>query len=101
MAPCMLRSACGLLLALRVVSADSALVEWSANRKLTRSDFKSTAPLPRGIAALSFVAIETSWACEDGTFDSQIRAVFDPGRSGWRSAISNVLDASNARPSLT
>jgi Bacterial protein of unknown function (DUF922) len=90
---------CGLLLAVPIVvsAADSGLVEWSAGRKLSRSDFKSPAPLPRGVSALSFVAIDAAWACENGLFEPHIRAVFDRARSAWRSAISNVLDASNAR----
>jgi len=76
-------------------AAEPELVEWSQNRKLTRADFQSRSPLPRGVMARSFVAVDAAWACDHGTFEPRIRAVFDPARSSWHTA--SIVDASNAR----
>jgi Bacterial protein of unknown function (DUF922) len=85
------------VLSVTLAAAVPDLIEWSPDRRLTRGDFKSATALPQGVSARSFVAIDASWACENGAFEPHIRAVFDPGRSSWRS--SNPFDASNARQS--
>jgi hypothetical protein len=65
--------------------ADSPqLIEWSADRKLTIEDFTAKVPARTTSASLSWVAIEVSWECVDGSAASRARSVFDPSRSWWR-----------------
>jgi len=72
-------------------SADpSPLIEWSAARPLTTNDFKGKIPLRGAEASLSFVAIEASWECEEGSGASRARAVFDPRQSWWRKRSDNA-----------
>ena len=64
-------------------AADPALIEWSKDRKLAKTDFKGAGPASGGLAALSAIAIKASWECESDRFTKSIRAVFDPSRSWW------------------
>jgi len=77
---------------------DDDLIVWSKDRKLTRTDFKGTSPMPGGIAARSFIAIKASWVCDNDRFEPDIRAVFVPSRSTWSKSMRSGFDASNARP---
>ena len=60
-----------------------ALIEWSKDRPLARSDFKGAVPPAGGLAALSAVAITAAWQCESDRFSATILAVFDPAHSWW------------------
>ena len=96
-----LELACAFFVATYVLvaaAADAELIEWSKDRKLTRADFRSSQPLPRGMSARSLVAVEASWVCDGERFEPHIRAVFDPGQSSWGGSMTNSYDAGNARP---
>ena len=60
-----------------------ALIQWSKDRPLARSDFKGAVPTAGGLAALSAVAITAAWQCESDRFSATILAVFDPAHSWW------------------
>jgi hypothetical protein len=73
----------------------SALIEWSADRKLDIRDFKARVPALSGDASRSWVAIETDWGCREGQAFSEARAVFDPSRSWWRNVDGNLWQGSD------
>jgi hypothetical protein len=79
----------------------AALIEWSGARKLTISDFKGKVPARASEASLSWVAIEISWECAEGRGSSQARAVFDPARSWWREANTNLWQSAEDPSLLT
>ena len=70
---------------------------WSPDRKLTRADFKGRVPLNAPSASMSWIHIETEWACKDGTLVGTARAMFDPSRSWWRNTRGNVWSTAGGR----
>jgi Bacterial protein of unknown function (DUF922) len=75
--------------AAQILRADS-LIEWTADRTLTRRDFKGRIPSRSSDASRSWVLIDASWECKDGVGSSQARAVFDPDRSWWKDSTPNL-----------
>jgi hypothetical protein len=74
-----------LVAACAVVGAQPASeLEWSATRKLRRSDFKGSMAMQSGIAARSAVVIQASWICQGDRLDANVRAMFDMNQSWWR-----------------
>src|SRR5690349_20637282 len=65
-------------------SSDIALIEWSADRKLTPKDFNGKVPPRSTDASRSHVTIDAAWECRDGSATSHARAVFDPNQSWWK-----------------
>ena len=59
------------------------LIEWSKSRKLRRADFKGRVAAIGNTAARSFIVVQASWQCENGSLVATIKAVFDPSRSTW------------------
>lgn len=78
----------------------AAVIEWSEARKLNISDFKGRIPARASEASLSWIAIEASWECAEGKGSSQARAVFDPARSWWREANTNLWQSVEEPPLL-
>jgi hypothetical protein len=87
---------CGAARAFSQAPADrSAFIEWSTDRKLDIKDFKAKVPALSWEASRSWVAIEADWGCREGQAFSESRAVFDPSRSWWRNADSNIWQGSD------
>jgi len=76
-------------------------IQWSLQRRLTKDDFKGRVPLNAPSASMSWIHIETEWACEDGTLVATARATFDPSQSWWRSTRGSVWGGSGERISST
>ena len=72
-------------------------IEWSRERRLSRSDFKGRAPVSAQNASMSAITIDTSWACERGSLVTSARATFDPSRSWWRNAQGSVWSRASER----
>ena len=60
-----------------------AVIEWSAERKLSRDDFKGDVPKTARFQSRSWIRIEASWRCISGSLNATVTAVFDPSRSWW------------------
>lgn len=78
------------------------LVEWSKDRKLSKQDFKGKVPNTSKASSFSWLGIDASWGCADGKPVAHARATFDPSRSWWKIATSNIwenIDFANASPS--
>ena len=73
-------------------------IAWSAERKLTRADFKARVPAAGSHASMSAISIDAAWECEAGVLVSSARATFDPSRSWWRNAPGGVWSAAAERP---
>ena len=80
--------------------APSSQIEWSADRRLTISDFKGKIPGRAVQNSMSAVSIELSWECADGKGSSVAKAVFDPNSSWWRDPSPNLWRNADA-PSLS
>jgi hypothetical protein len=74
-------------------------IEWSPERKLTRSDFKGRVPANAPSTSMSWIHIEAAWECELGVLVATARATFDPSRSWWRHSQGNVWGSAGERVS--
>jgi hypothetical protein len=59
-------------------------IEWSPERRLTKSDFKGRVPAAASNASMSSISIDASWECMGGALVAAARATFEPSRSWWR-----------------
>ena len=66
------------------------VIEWSAQRRLSRNDFKGRVPMNTTTASMSSVNIDAFWECQSGKLSATARATFDPARSWWRSATASI-----------
>jgi hypothetical protein len=73
-------------------------IEWSAERRLTKGDFKGRVPAAAN-TSMSSISIDASWECERGRLVAAARATFDPSRSWWRSAGGSVWGSAGERMS--
>jgi hypothetical protein len=76
-------------------------IEWSAERRLTKEDFRGRVPMQSGNASLSWLHIETSWECVVGDLVASARALFDPSQSWWRTTYGNVWGSAGDRTTAT
>jgi hypothetical protein len=67
-----------------------APIAWSADRKLTKADFRGRVPATAPNASMSAISIDAEWECAAGALISSARATFDPSRSWWRNAQGGV-----------
>src|SRR6266540_1674146 len=65
-------------------------IEWSQDVKLTPEHFRQKIPAAAAAGAHSWVGLDVSWECAEGTARSRVRAVFDPERSWWRGGAPNI-----------
>ena len=64
-----------------------AVIEWSADAKLTIRHFQGRPPINAASASLSWLNVEAGWECQAGALFASARATFDPSRSWWRGAL--------------
>ena len=76
-------------------------IQWSAERRLTKDDFKGRAPLNAPSSSMSWIHIDAEWTCEAGMLVASARATFDPAQSWWRSARGSVWGSPGERISST
>jgi hypothetical protein len=74
-------------------------IHWSAERKLTKDDFKGRVPAGTEHASLSWINIDTEWECDGTTLVASARASFDPSRSWWRHSQGNIWGSAGERVS--
>ena len=65
-------------------------IAWSAERKLTKGDFRGRVPATAPSASMSAISIDAAWECKSGSLVASARAAFDPSRSWWRNAQGGV-----------
>jgi hypothetical protein len=80
-------------------SAAQGPIHWSAERKLTKDDFKGRVPAATEHASLSWITIDAEWECQGTTLVSSARAAFDPSRSWWRYSQGNIWGNAGERVS--
>ena len=73
------------------------IIEWSAERRLVKDDFRGRAPANAANASLSWLNIDAAWECQAGVLITSARATFDPSRSWWRTSGGNTWDRRAAR----
>jgi hypothetical protein len=86
-AACLLAALCAMPVALA-----QGVIEWSAQRRLSRADFKGRVPMSTSPASMSALNIDATWQCQGGELSGTARATFDPARSWWRSTNANVWE---------
>ena len=74
-------------------------IAWSAERTLTKADFRGRVPATAPSASMSALSIDAAWECEAGALVSSVRATFDPSKSWWRNAQGGVWDGVAERAS--
>lgn len=72
-------------------------IAWSAERKLTKADFRGRVPATVSSASMSAISIDAAWECEGGALVSSVRATFEPSRSWWRTAQGGVWGGAGER----
>jgi hypothetical protein len=82
----------GAVLCAATAAVAQETIEWSSERRLTRSDFQGRVPVNAASASLSWLNIDASWECRAGELVATVRATFDPSRSWWRSASANIWE---------
>ena len=78
-----------------------APIDWSPERKLTKTDFQGRVPAQAVNSSMSWLHIEASWECEVGELVASARATFDPSRSWWRTTYGNIWGNAGDRTSAT
>ncbi len=78
-----------------VIAQDA--IEWSRERRLTKSDFKGRIPAAASNASMSSISIDASWECVGGELVAAARATFEPSRSWWRGAGGSVWGSPGER----
>jgi hypothetical protein len=73
------------------------VIEWSNERRLSKSDFKGRVPLNTAVTSMSWLSVDVSWECEAGELFGTARATFDPARSWWRLAQGNIWQSDGTR----
>ena len=76
------------------------VIEWSAERRLARNDFRGAAPANAANASLSWLNIDAEWECQAGELIASARATFDPSRSWWRTTGSTAWNSRARQGSL-
>jgi hypothetical protein len=93
----------GLWLAAALCTAPAVLgqgvIEWSAQRHLSKDDFKGRVPPTAARTSLSWLHIDVDWQCANGRLQAQARATFDPSRSWWRPGQGNIWEGIPERTS--
>jgi hypothetical protein len=94
-------AACLLALVCAVPAAALAQgpIAWSAERRLTKTDFRGRVPAAAPSASLSAISIDAAWECEGGALVSSARATFEPSRSWWRNSQGGVWAGAAERTS--
>ena len=72
-------------------------IPWSAERKLTKADFRGRVPATAPSASMSAISIDATWECEAGALVSSVRATFEPSRSWWRNSSGSVWAGAGER----
>jgi hypothetical protein len=85
-AACLLTLVC----AVPATGLAQAPIPWSAERKLTKADFRARVPATAASASMSAISIDAAWECEGSALVSSARATFDPSKSWWRNAQGGV-----------
>ncbi len=76
------------------------VIEWSAERRLAKDDFRGRAPANAANASLSWLNIDAAWECQAGALITSARATFDRSRSWWRTSGGNAWDRRARQGSL-
>jgi Bacterial protein of unknown function (DUF922) len=72
-------------------------IAWSAERRLTKGDFRGRVPATASSASMSAISIDAAWECQGGALVSSVRATFEPSRSWWRNAQGGVWAGAGER----